>query len=55
MAEVSRPATLADVKHKLADLDRVRQLPAAPVCACAAGRDLRSCPIVDSLSLTDDA
>ncbi len=48
-------AKLADVKHKLADLERVRRSLAALVTACAAERDPRSCPIVESLSSEEDA
>ena len=48
-------AKLADVERKLADLERVRQSLAALVRACAAGRDPRSCPIVESLAAADDA
>jgi MerR family mercuric resistance operon transcriptional regulator len=41
---------LADVEAKLADLARVRDTLRTLVRACAAGRDPRSCPIVESLS-----
>lgn len=43
-------ARLADVAAKLADLERMRAALAALVKACAAGRDPRSCPIVESLA-----
>ncbi len=46
---------LADVELRLADLGRMRQSLAALVRACAAGRDPRSCPIVESLAGADDA
>lgn len=48
-------AKLADVELRLADLARMRQTLAALVRACAAGRDPRSCPIVESLAAADDA
>ena len=48
-------AKLADVELRLADLGRMRQSLAALVRACAAGRDPRSCPIVESLGGADDA
>ena len=46
---------LADVELRLADLERMRQSLAALVRACVAGRDPRSCPIVESLAAADDA
>ncbi len=42
-------ARLAEVEAKIADLERVRSTLRALVRACAAGRDPRSCPIVDAL------
>ncbi len=42
-------ARLADVESKLADLERMRGTLRALVQACAAGRDPRSCPIVEGL------
>ena len=43
-------AKLETVEAKLADLGRMRATLVALVKACAAGRDPRSCPIVDSLT-----
>lgn len=43
-------ARLADVEAKLADLARIRNTLRTLVRACAAGRDPRGCPIVESLS-----
>lgn len=43
-------ARLADVAAKLADLERMRAALAALLKACAAGRNPRSCPIVESLA-----
>ena len=48
-------AKLADVELRLADLERMRQTLAVLVRACAAGRDPRSCPIVESLAAAGDA
>ena len=42
-------ARLADVEDKLADLERMRGMLRSLVQACMAGRDPRSCPIVESL------
>jgi MerR family mercuric resistance operon transcriptional regulator len=42
-------AKLADVEGKLADLERMRATLATLVRACAAGRDPRTCPIVEAL------
>ncbi|MGH8676123.1 MAG: Hg(II)-responsive transcriptional regulator [Burkholderiales bacterium] len=42
-------ARLAEVEAKIADLERVRGSLRGLVKACAAGRDPRSCPIVDAL------
>lgn len=46
-------ARLADVEARLADLERMRRSLGALVRACAAGRDPRSCPIVESLARVD--
>ena len=43
-------ARLADVEAKLADLGRMRAALVAQIRACDAGRDPRSCPIVQSLA-----
>ena len=43
-------ARLAEVEAKIADLERVRGALRALVRACDAGRDPRSCPIVDALA-----
>lgn len=48
-------AKLADVELRLADLERLRQTLAALIRACAAGRDPRSCPIVESLAAVPGA
>ena len=48
-------AKLAEVRRKLADLERVQQALASLVTACATGRDPRRCPIVESLAANGGA
>lgn len=43
-------AKLAEVRRKLADLDRVQRALASLVDACAAAREPGHCPIVESLA-----